>query len=60
MFWLRTNWLEENIFKKLNSKKIQEFLKLDFLKIKKISWKNKLILKDKWVLVLDYIIREII
>ncbi len=56
MFWLRTNWLEENIYKKLNTKKINEFVENKMLEFND----EKLILKDKWTVLLDYIIKEII
>ncbi len=56
MFWLRTSGLTEEIYKKLDLEKINYFIDLGFLEINK----KTLILKDKWVLVLDYIIRGII
>ena len=56
MFQLRTSWIEKNFYKKLNTKKIDYFIKNNLLEIKN----EKLILKDSWVLVLDYILREII
>lgn len=56
MFWLRTRWLSKEIFKKLNTKKIQEFIDSWYLKLEE----NLLKLEDSWVLVLDYILREII
>lgn len=56
LFWLRTNWLKNNLQKKLDIKKVQEFIELWYLKIED----NILKLEDKWVLVLDYIIKEIV
>ncbi len=56
MFWLRTSWIKKNIYKKLNLKKIKDFINLWFLEKKQ----KKLILKNKWILVLDYIIKEIL
>ena len=56
MFLLRTSWLKQEIYEKLNSKKIQEFIKSWYLKIDNGILK----IEDKWVLVLDYILGEII
>jgi len=56
MFDLRTNWLDEEIYTKLNQNKLDEFIEQKYLQKKS----NKIILLDKWVLVLDYILREII
>ena len=56
MFQLRTNWLEKNIIKNLNLIKIEEFINWWYLK----KESDKIILSDKWVLVLDYILKEIL
>ena len=56
MFQLRTSWIEENIYKKLDTKKIDYFIENDYLEKKS----NKIVLLDKWVLVMDYILKEII
>lgn len=56
MFQLRTSWIEENIYKKLDTKKIDYFIENNYLEKKS----NKIILLDKWVLVMDYILKEII
>ena len=56
MFELRTDGLSEKIIKKIDLKKLNYFIENWYL-IKKI---NKVILSDKWILVMDYIISEII
>jgi len=56
MFQLRTNWLEKEIYKKLEREKINYFIKNWYLK----KESEKIILTDSWVLVLDYILKEII
>lgn len=56
MFWLRTGWLEKDIYNKLNKTKINEFIDSKMLEIKD----NKLILQDNWVVILDYIMKEIL
>lgn len=62
MFQLRTSWIEENTYKKLDTKKIDYFIKNNYLEF---SFSTKgfsplLKLTDKWVLVMDYILKEII
>ncbi len=56
MFWLRTNWLDKELYEYLNINKIQEFIDEWLLH------KNDDLLKitDKWVLLLDYVLWEII
>jgi oxygen-independent coproporphyrinogen-3 oxidase len=56
MFQLRTDWLTKNIYEKLNLNKIEYLIQEEYLKKKS----DKIILSDKWVLVLDYILGEII
>ena len=56
MFQLRTSWIEEKIYKKLDTKKINYFIENNYLEKKS----NKIVLLDKWVLVMDYILKEII
>ncbi len=56
MFQLRTDWLIKNIYKKLNQDKINYFIEEKYLQKKS----DRIILSDKWVLVLDYILKEII
>ncbi len=56
MFQLRTSWLEKDIYSKLNQEKIKYFIQEKLLK--KDSW--KIILTNKWILLLDYIIRELL
>jgi len=56
MFGLRTSWLLENIYIKLNREKVKYFIKQEYLFIEN----KKLKLTNKWILVLDYILREII
>jgi len=55
MFQLRTSGLIEKIYKKLNQEKIEYFIKEGYLFLEN----KKLKLTDKWILVLDYILREI-
>jgi oxygen-independent coproporphyrinogen-3 oxidase len=56
MFWLRTNWIKKEIYKKLNQEKIKYFIDNWYLYIDYDIIK----LTDKWVLILDYILKEII
>jgi len=56
MFSLRTTGLQKEIYERLNKEKIDFFIKNWYLEKKS----NKIILLDKWVLVMDYILREII
>ncbi len=56
MFGLRTNWLEKEIYEKLDKNKINYFIENWYLKEKS----DKIMLSDKWVLVLDYILTEIL
>lgn len=56
MFLLRTSWIEEDIYTKLDKQKLDYFLENNFLKLH--NWKIKL--ENKWVLVMDYILSEII
>lgn len=56
MFWLRTSWLEKELYEKLDINKLSEFIKEWLL------YKNGDILNitDRWILLLDYILWEII
>lgn len=56
MFQLRTSWLEKEIYKKLNWKKIDFFSKNWYLYKKYDTIK----LTNKWILVLDYLLKEIL
>ncbi len=56
MFQLRTSWLVEEVYYKLNRKKLDYYISEKFLEKKS----NKIILLDKWVLVMDYILSEIV
>jgi oxygen-independent coproporphyrinogen-3 oxidase len=56
MFDLRTTGIWKKDALKLNKEKIDEFVKNKYLK----WWNNKLKLADKWILVLDYILGEIL
>lgn len=73
MFQLRTSWIEESIYSKLDTKQINYFI--ENLYLEKASLINntnypiinfhkgdeyKIKLTDKWVLVMDYILTEII
>lgn len=56
MFRLRTDWIHISNLKKLHKEKINNFLIDWFL----IQTENKIILSDKWILVLDFILWEIL
>jgi len=56
MFELRTSWLINKSIEKLNKLKLDEFIKMWYLEKKS----NKIILLDKWILVMDHILSEII
>lgn len=55
MFRLRTDGIEIEKISTLNKKKINEFIQNWFL----INKSNKIILSNKWILVMDYILSEI-
>jgi oxygen-independent coproporphyrinogen-3 oxidase len=56
MFWLRTSWINIELEKILDIKKIKYFLEEKYL----IREENLLKLTDKWAIVMDYILGEII
>lgn len=56
MFWLRTTGLQKDVWKKLNQKKVAYFIENKLLK----KDNDILQMEDNWVLLLDYIIKEII
>ena len=56
MFSLRTSWLKKEIYNKLNKEKIYYFIKNWYLKIENDILK----IEDKWILVMDYILGEIV
>jgi len=56
MFWLRTSGLSFELYNKLNQNKIEEFIKLWYI----LKKSDKIILSDKWILLMDYILKEII
>jgi len=56
MFWLRTSWIEKNIYEKLDQEKINYFLENWYFK----KESNKIVLSDSWILVMDYILWEIV
>lgn len=62
MFQLRTSWIEENIYSKLDYEKINYFIENNYLKysLSTEGFSPLLKLTDKWVLVMDYILQEII
>ena len=69
MFQLRTNGLTKSIYEKLDKDKLNEFIKGKYVekKLNKVNYEGdennlgyKIILSDKWVLILDYILKEII
>lgn len=56
MFDLRTNWINKTDLCRLDNDKIKDFIKSWYL----YESNNEIILADKWVLVLDYILKEIL
>ncbi len=56
IFALRTNGLNQELYKKLKQEKINYFLKNWYLK----KESDKIILTDSWILILDFILQEII
>jgi oxygen-independent coproporphyrinogen-3 oxidase len=56
MFDLRTSWISKEIYSRLNQEKIKYFINNWYFK----KESEKIILTDSWVLVLDYILKEII
>ena len=54
MFGIRTIWIDINKIK--NTKKMDELIKDSLIKIKS----NKIILTNKWILISDYILKELI
>ncbi len=56
MFWLRTSWIEKNIYQKLNQAKIDDFIKSWLLEIRN----ETLMMSDKAISLIDKIILEII
>jgi len=56
MFGLRTFWIKKEIYDKLDKEKIEYFIENWYLK----KESNKIILSDSWILVMDYILKEII
>ncbi|MDQ7009083.1 MAG: radical SAM family heme chaperone HemW [Candidatus Gracilibacteria bacterium] len=62
MFQLRTSGIEENIYKKLDQKKINYFIENSYLEysFRAESFSPLLKLTDKGVLVMDYILSEIV
>ncbi len=56
MFGLRTSWIYEDIFSKLDSDKINYFIENWYLK----NESDKIVLSDSWILVMDYILWEIV
>lgn len=56
MFWLRTSWLEKRDLHLLNQERLDYFLGNHYLEYSDDS----VILWDKWIVYLDYIVRELI
>ncbi len=56
MFGLRTSGISEDIYSKLDSERINYFIENNYL----IKKSEKIILADKWILVMDYILKEVI
>lgn len=56
MFGLRTSWIWKDIFDKLDKDKIDYFLENWYLKFEN----DILTLDDKWILVMDYILKELV
>lgn len=55
MFWLRTIWLDEDVYSDLDITKINNLVDLWYLRFEK----NKLVLTQKWIWVMDFIIWEL-
>ncbi len=56
MFWLRTSWLKKEIYENLDFKKINSFI-LDWY----LYFENDILrISNKWIMVLDYILKEIL
>ncbi len=56
MFLLRTNWIDKKYTKKLDTKKINYFIENNYL----VMQDNKIILWEKWIVFMDYILWEIL
>ncbi len=56
MFWLRTSWLEKQLYSQLDQQKLSCFIQDWFLEEKS----DRIILSDRGVMVMDYILWEII
>jgi len=61
MFWLRTKWLSSDIYEKLNIEKIDYFIG-EWLLEKRYNKSDSpfLVITDNWVLLMDYILKEIL
>lgn len=55
MFWLRTNWLEKDIYEKLDKNSLERYILEWYLQ----KSGNKIILADKSVTILDYLIADL-
>ena len=62
MFQLRTWWIKKELYNKLDKKNINFLINNWYLKIETLTMNNNTLLKleNKWVLILDYILKEII
>lgn len=56
MFWLRTSWIEQELYQNFDTEKISYFVDEWYLQKKS----DKIHLSDKWVLLLDYILGELL
>jgi oxygen-independent coproporphyrinogen-3 oxidase len=60
MFWLRTKWLVKEDYEKLNIEKLNYFITEWLLEKDTNSEEKKIILTNRWTLLMDYILGEII
>lgn len=56
MFWFRTNWISQNIYKNFDKEKLSDFIKNEYLEI----IDKKLVITNKSFSLIDYIISELI
>lgn len=62
LFQARTSWIEKSIYEKLDTEKIDYYIKNWYLKkeLSRDGWSPLLKLTDSWILIMDYILSEIV